>query len=82
MAVHIACLDAASGNMLSRLAWDGTDRRTRITSNAIGKIERALTLAIETYRKLKNGNRQVIRIERVVVEAGGQAVLGQVLSER
>ena len=35
-----------------------------------------------TYYRLKHGNKQVIRIEKVVVEAGAQAVVGQVVSEK
>ena len=78
LAVHIASLDAASGNMLGRLSWGGTESRTKTTSNAIAKLERAFHSAIDTYRKLKYGNRQTIRIEKVVIESGAQAIVGQV----
>jgi hypothetical protein len=35
-----------------------------------------LTDAEKTMRRLRNGGTQVIRIERVEVEEGGQAVIG------
>ena len=76
--MRVACLDAASGNLLSRLSWGGTESRTKVTTNAIGKIERALNAAINTYYRLKHGNRQTIRIEKVVIESGAQAVVGNV----
>jgi hypothetical protein len=79
LAVHIACLDTAASNMLSRLAWSGTESRTKVTSNAIAKLERAFASTIDTYRKFKNGNQQTIRIERMEVQPGAQAVVGQVV---
>jgi hypothetical protein len=79
LAVHIACLDAAGSNMLARLAWGGTESRTKVTSNAIAKLEHAFTRAIDTYRKFKNGNQQTIRIERMELQPGAQAVIGQVV---
>jgi hypothetical protein len=36
-------------------------------------------LAIDTYRKLKSGNQQIIRIERMELQPGAQAVIGQVM---
>jgi hypothetical protein len=79
LAVQIACLDAACSNMLARLASGGTESRAKLTLNAIAKLEHAFTSAVDTYRKLKNGNLQTIRIERMVVQPGAQAVIGQVM---
>jgi hypothetical protein len=79
VAVHIACLDAAARNMLSRVSSHGMERRITMAANAAAKLERAFSAKINTYHRLKHGNQQVIRIEKVVVEAGAQAVVGQVV---
>jgi hypothetical protein len=82
MAVHIACLDAAALNVLSRVQSHGTERRIVISSNAAAKLERALEKALQAFQRLKHGNRQTIRIERLNVEAGANAVIGEVSSRR
>ena len=46
-------------------------------ANAVAKLERALHSAIRTYMLLKHGNTQVIRIERLEIQGGAQAVVGQ-----
>ena len=78
MAVDIACLYAACGNLLGRLADACLERPTMAAANAIAKLERALHSAIKTYYRIKHGNMQVIRIERLEVQAGAQALVGQV----
>lgn len=80
VAVQIACIDAASGNMLTRLGRTIGPSSTTERTNDIAKLERAFTSLLTTYQRLKYGNRQVIRIEKVVVEAGAQAVVGQVVA--
>ena len=78
LAVQIACLHAASGNLLSRLAWATQDRPTMSAANATAKIERALHSAINTFYRVKHGNTQVIRIERLEIQSGAQAVVGMI----
>ena len=65
--------------MLARLASGGTESRAKLTLNAVAKLEHAFTRAIDIYRKLKNGNQQIIRIERMELLPGAQAVIGQVV---
>jgi hypothetical protein len=81
VAVHIACLDAASTNVLARLAWSSTESRTTVSANAAAKLERSFLSAINTYHRLKHGNRQVIRIERLEIQQGAQAIVGQVIGK-
>jgi hypothetical protein len=81
VAVHIACLDAACANVLSRLAWSSTESRTTVSANAGAKLERAFLAAVNTYYRLKKGNQQVIRIERIDMHAGAQAIVGQVVQK-
>ena len=75
MAIHVACLHCASLNVLARL-HGVTERHTIAMATAAAKLERAFQLALETYQKLRTGAHQVVRIERVEVQAGAQAVIG------
>ena len=77
LAVEVACLQAACGNLLARLLWAHQDRPMTAAANAVAKLERALHSAIRTYMLLKHGNTQVIRIERLEIQGGAQAVVGQ-----
>lgn len=78
VAVHIASLEAAAMAMMGRLAESGMEARIRSASMAVAKLERVLAAQINTYHRLKHGNRQVIRIEKVEVQPGAQAVVGQI----
>ncbi|HEX5931429.1 MAG TPA: hypothetical protein VFY74_06735 [Methyloceanibacter sp.] len=79
LAVEIACLHAACGTLLGRLADACLDRPTIAAANAVAKLERALHSAINTFYRVKHGNTQVIRIERIEIQSGAQAVLGPVM---
>jgi hypothetical protein len=79
LAVEIACLHAACGIRLGRLTWTMQERPTMAAANATAKLERALHSAIKTYLRLKHGNTQVIRIERIEIQGGAQAVVGAVV---
>jgi hypothetical protein len=78
VAVHIACVDAASGNLLARMARDIGPVSITVRSSAFAKLERAYTSLLGLYHRQKHGNRQVIRIEKVEIQAGSQAIVGQV----
>ena len=79
LAVDIACLHAAVGNVLSRLFSHSLESRTVVASNAAAKLERALNSAVDTFYRVKRGNTQTIRVEKVVIQSGAQAVVGQVV---
>jgi hypothetical protein len=79
LAVDIACLHAACGNLVGRLFRAIGDRPTMVAANATAKLERALHSAIRTYMLLKHGNTQIIRIEKLEVQQGAQAVVGPVV---
>ena len=42
------------------------------------KLARTYSMQMETLRKHRNGGKQTVRVERVTVESGGQAVVGNV----
>ena len=80
LAVSAACLHAASTNVLSRLNTLGGERRVVSLATAAARLERAFHSAVETYYRTKRGNTQVIRVEKVEVQPGANAIIGQVQS--
>jgi hypothetical protein len=79
LAVEIACLHAACGYLLGRLTWSMQERPTIAAANATAKLERALHSAIKAYFRLKHGNTQVIRIEKIEIQQGAQALVGPIV---
>jgi hypothetical protein len=78
LAINAACLHAASANVMSRLSTGGADRRVVMLATATSRLERAFHNALDTYYRLKRGHTQVIRVEKLEVQPGGQAVVGTV----
>jgi len=72
----VACLHTASLNVLSRTHIG--ERNMIAMATACAKLERALHSAIETYYRMKRGVTQIVRVERVEVQPGAQAVIGVV----
>jgi hypothetical protein len=50
-------------------------------ATACAKLEHAFHSAIETYYRMKRGVTQIVRVERVEVQPGAQAVIGVVARE-
>ena len=42
------------------------------------RFERAFQGAVETFYRVKRGNTQVIRVEKIEIQPGAQAIVGQV----
>ena len=78
LAVNAACLQAASTNLLSRINSGMTERSVPRLATAAARLERAFHSALETYYKLKRGNTQVIRVEKIEIQPGAQAIVGNV----
>lgn len=74
LAIHIACLHTASLNVLSRV-HGCTERNIIALATASAKLERAYHKAVETYHRLKYGMTQVVRVERVNIQSGAQAIV-------
>jgi hypothetical protein len=49
-------------------------------ASAATKLLRAFATQIEALRRLRNGGSQLVRVEHVHVNEGGQAVIGNVSS--
>lgn len=78
LAIHIACLHAASLEVLARMMETVSERRLIPMASAAAKLERAFQGAIDNYYRMQRGATQVFRIERVEVQPGAQAIVGVV----
>jgi hypothetical protein len=79
LAVQMACTHTAAMNVLARLApghW--TERRIVAMATAASRLLRASAHQVEVLHRLRRGPDQIIRIERVDVHDGGQAIVGGV----
>jgi hypothetical protein len=79
LAIQLACLHAVTMSMLSNLggACGGT-RNTAMTASVVARLQKAFAAQVEVLRKLKHGGSQLVRVEHVHVNEGGQAVIGNV----
>lgn len=79
LVIQMACTHAASMAVLSRLGGGhGGDRHVAMMAAAASKLLRAYAFQVETFRRLRAGGSQFMRIEHVHVEANAQALIGNV----
>ena len=77
--VQMACVHLATMAVLGRLGGGhGGDRHVLAAATAASRLSRTFAILVETLRRLRSGGSQVIRIERVDVREGGQAVIGNI----
>lgn len=72
-AVHICALDS-SRRLLCATTLEGKDSAER----ALTKLTRTFTTQMEALKRHRAKAQQTVRVERVNVESGGQAVVGDV----
>jgi hypothetical protein len=76
---QMACVHAATMAVLGRPGGGhGGDRHVLAAATAASRLSRTFAILVETLRRLRSGGSQVIRIERVEVKDGGQAVIGNI----
>jgi hypothetical protein len=80
--VQMACIHSATMAVLGRFSAAYGDRSILATSTAVSRLSRSFAVLVETLRRLRSGGSQIIRIERVEVREGGQAVIGNVQQTR
>ena len=77
LAIQMACAHAVTMAVLSRAGGAyGGNRHVATMAAAAARLLNAFANQVETMRRLRSGGTQVIRIERVEVKEGGQAVIG------
>lgn len=79
LAVQMACTHMAAMAVLARVGdGQGTVRNIVARTTAATRLLRVYAEQIEVLRRLRPGPDQIIRIERVDVHDGGQAIVGAV----
>jgi len=79
LALQMACTHMAAMAVMSRIGGaGGGPQRLPGLASASAKLLRAFCTQIETYRRLRGGGDQNIRVEHVHVHEGGQAIVGVV----
>ncbi|MEM8539752.1 MAG: hypothetical protein AAGF25_02250 [Pseudomonadota bacterium] len=73
VAVHQAII-RHSRKLLLQSSFEGQ----RLHETALNKLSRTFTAQMEALRKHRHGGEQIMRVERVTVNDGGQAVVGNV----
>ena len=77
--IQMACVHSATMAVLGRLGGGhGGDRHVLAAATAASRLSRTFAILVETLRRQRAGGSQVIRIERVDVREGGQAVIGNI----
>jgi hypothetical protein len=82
LATQMAVTHVVAMAVMSRIggAHGGTNRLPGLAS-ASAKLLRAYFGQVETFRRLRGGGEQNIRVEHVHVHQGGQAIVGGVVSK-
>jgi hypothetical protein len=80
--VQMACVHSATMAVLGRIGGGhGGDRHVLAAATAASRLSRTFAILVETLRRLRTGSSQVIRIERVDIRDGAQAIIGNVKQE-
>jgi hypothetical protein len=81
LVIQMACTHSAAMSVLGTFAGaNGYGRDVPLKASAAARLMRAYATQVETLRRLRNGGSQVVRVEHVHVNEGGQAVIGHVNS--
>jgi hypothetical protein len=83
LAVQMACTHTAAMAVLAKLdVAFATERRVAAFGSAAARLMRAYATQVEVLRRLRHGGQQVVRVEHVHVNDGGQAIVGNVKNEK
>ncbi|MET4841926.1 hypothetical protein [Bradyrhizobium japonicum] len=83
LAVQAGCTHAVAMAVLSRAGGAyGGDRHVALMAAASARLLRAFATQVEVMRRLRNGNTQVIRVEKIEVSDTAQAVIGNISLQR
>jgi hypothetical protein len=79
LAVQMACTHTAAMSVLARMdSGFGTERRITAFGSTAARFMRAYAMQLEVLRRLRGGGQQFVRVEHVHINAGGQAIIGNV----
>jgi hypothetical protein len=79
LALQMACTHTAAMAVLAKLDIAfATERRVAAFGSTAARLMKAYATQVEVLRRLRHGGHQVVRVEHVHVNDGGQAVIGNV----
>jgi len=78
LVMQMACTHSAAMSVLGTFAGREHERNGPLKAATAGRLLRAYATQVETLRRWKNGGSQVVRVEHVHVNEGGQALIGNV----
>jgi hypothetical protein len=79
LVMQMACTHAAAMAVLATLGGaHGGERNMVAKASAAARLLRAYAAQVEVLRRLRSGGSQLVRVEHVHVNEGGQAVIGNV----
>ena len=82
LVIQMACTHSAAMAVLGRIGGaHGPDRSLTALAAAAARLLRAYATQVEALRRLRRGSSQLVRVEHVHVNEGGQAVIGAVAVE-
>ncbi len=78
IATHNAAMECFRRAMLKEQSFEGRRQNLEFA----GKLVRSYATLVETLDKYRGKGQQVVRVEHVTVNAGGQAIVGAVSHDR
>jgi hypothetical protein len=77
LAVQMACAHTAAMAVLAKMdAAFGTEQRVAAFGSTAARLMRVYATHVEVLRRLRHGSQQVVPVEHVQINDGGQAVIG------
>jgi hypothetical protein len=80
LATQMAAIHIATMRHSRLMAGADIIERLELQERVFNKLARTFTTQMEALRKHRSGGKQIVRVERVNVESGGQAIVGDVMS--
>jgi hypothetical protein len=83
LAIQMACTHAVAMAVLSRTGGAyGGDRHVSMMSAAASRLLRTYAIQVETFRRLRAGGSQYMRVEHIHIESNAQAVIGNLQTRK
>ena len=82
LAAQMAAVHMATMTFARRLAQVETTPQQDSAERAFNKLARTFTTRVEALKRYRTGGQQMVRVEHVTVNEGGQAIVGNVTGGR
>jgi hypothetical protein len=78
LVIQMAAVHRATVHHAAALNRSNTALEIELSQNGLSKLARTFTMQVEALQRLQGGGTRTIRIERVNVSNGGQAIIGNI----